>query len=99
MGKGPVKRISPYAKVARLKVTVQYMVLKYKPKCPFCKEVISLDDLMKGHRLDNLTVHHKDENRRHNEIENLILAHRGCHRRFHRVKELKEQKAAKRRKA
>lgn len=92
------KRISPYAKIARLKEIVQFLVLKYEPDCPFCGRDISVNDLMRGHKMDDLTIHHINEDRSDNRIENLVLTHRTCHRRFHKRKELVLKKIKKKRK-
>jgi len=92
------KRVSPYAKVARLKDLARYFVMKFEPVCPFCNEVITVNDLMQGHEPDKLTIHHCDEDRSNNIIENLILTHRSCHRRHHKLKERAEKKVKGKRK-
>ena len=78
------KRISPYSKIARLKEFVEYFIRKYQPQCPFCGKTITVeDDWIQGHEPDKLTIHHMDQDRSHNDIENLILCHRGCHKSYH----------------
>jgi len=86
------KRISPYTKIARLKSINQFLVAKFAPVCPFCEEVITVNELMHGHKPDQVTIHHIDENRNHNHPDNLVLTHRTCHRRYHKKKELSEKK-------
>jgi len=78
------KRISPYSKIARGKELIEHLVLKHKPRCYFCDKVIDLQSLSKGHEPDKLTIHHINEDRSDNRIENLEIAHRGCHRAHHR---------------
>lgn len=86
------KRISVYAKIARYKELLEFTILKLKPQCIFCGKIIDQEDLPKGHEADKLTVHHLDEDRSHNQIENLVLAHRGCHRSYHKKQEMAKKK-------
>lgn len=62
-------------------------------RCFFCGFTIEARDLSTtfGHRrhgpiLSKFTLHHLDENRENNELENLVLCHRLCHIAHHRRK-------------
>lgn len=61
-------------------------------KCSLCKERFINEEIAKslkfGHRIHKpisviVTVHHKDENRDHNEDKNLQWVHRSCHKGHH----------------
>jgi hypothetical protein len=53
--------------------------------CHFCGE--DIEDYQK------VTVHHLDENKRHNRIKNLVGAHRSCHIRDHALRQSPEKRA------
>jgi len=71
----------------RLKEFLKYMILKYKPKCYFCGKEIDWKDLYPRKYGDSKgwTIHHINQNREDNRIENLAICHRSCHRRWHRL--------------
>jgi len=78
---------SIYAKSERYKYFLRILIDKYKIKCHFCGE--QLDSFafyrnISGKKQDDISVHHLDENRSNNNMENLEFAHRGCHMKYHR---------------
>ena len=54
---------------------VAKLLKQQKGKCPFCGLYFGMDDLIE--------VHHKDQNRSHNQLNNLVLLHRHCHDQIH----------------
>jgi len=83
-----------YSKVNRLKGFLEYMIKKYEPICPFCGKKINWEDLYekKYGNKESWTIHHKDFDHNNNDINNLILAHRSCHRSFHKQLDKKNLK-------
>jgi len=84
-----------YNKHYRLLDIAVYLVRKHGEKCYFCGEAISEEDIKE----DRITIHHVDFNHDNNEIGNLVLAHRSCHKAYHmrinkkleKLKKLKER--------
>lgn len=86
---------SIYAKSERLKYFVKLLMDKYQIKCYFCGELLDSNAFYarkSGMSQDNITAHHLDENRQNNSPDNLVFAHRKCHLKYHRQKEIKEWK-------
>jgi len=86
-----------YAQKERLKYFVKLLLDKYEVSCHFCGK--QLDGLsfyrnLSGKSIDDITVHHIDENRENNHKDNLVFSHRKCHLAFHRQKEqaIREQR-------
>jgi 5-methylcytosine-specific restriction endonuclease McrA len=82
---------SVYSKIQRQKEFIHFFMEQHEFKCYFCHKKLdasSFFPLKSGSSRDELTIHHKDENRDNNTPENLVLAHRPCHRRHHRNNEL-----------
>ena len=82
-----------YSQSARWKSLLSDLLLTTEPKCYFCKEIITNKSLYKklsGMKKDEITFHHKDYNRDNNSKENKVIAHRKCHLKFHRDKELQD---------
>lgn len=59
---------------------------QHQGRCYFCNELIgpksfnlSIDDV------DPLTIHHVDENRENNVIDNRVLMHKACHQQMHKL--------------
>ena len=79
-----------YNKVKRYKEFIDFFIRKQKPRCFFCGKIITPDSFYpkKGYKRDELTIHHIDENRNNNNPSNLVLVHRTCHRRYHRLRDL-----------
>lgn len=83
--------MSIYSKNERNKQFLKWFIMKYEPKCYFCNETISEDSFHRnkhGEKDDGLSIHHIDENRDNNKPENLAVAHRKCHLKHHRQKEI-----------
>jgi 5-methylcytosine-specific restriction endonuclease McrA len=86
---------SIYSKKERLKYFAKLLLEKYSVCCHFCGT--KLDGLtfyrnLSGKSMDDITVHHLDENRENNHSDNLVFSHRKCHLKFHRQKEETERK-------
>jgi hypothetical protein len=75
------KKIRIYKRSLRLREILEFLLKKYNVKCYFCGKDL-LESLPKR-RGDYLTIHHLDGNRNNNSIENLVLAHRRCHKAYH----------------
>jgi hypothetical protein len=87
---------SIYAKSERLKYFVELLIRKYEIKCHFCGEILDGIEFFRRKaktKRDNMTWHHVDENRANDYKDNLVLAHRTCHLKYHRQKELMERKS------
>jgi hypothetical protein len=81
---------SVYAQKERLKYLVKLLLDKYEVRCYFCgTEVdgLSFYRNLSGKAIDDVTVHHVDENRENNHKDNLVFSHRKCHLKHHRQKE------------
>jgi hypothetical protein len=86
---------SVYAQKERLKYFTKLLLEKYEVSCYFCGK--QLDGLsfyrnLSGKSIDDVTVHHVDENRENNHKDNLVFSHRKCHLAYHRQKEESERK-------
>lgn len=84
----PKKHKWKRTRIGRVKELANYLSQKYEPKCWMCKKDINIDDI----RQDKWTRHHMDECREHNDISNLVLVHRGCHRKHHQCPDKKNAK-------
>jgi len=75
----PVKKGSAASRqLIKLKPVLLFMLGKYTPKCFFCNHPLTEEDLFL------FTVHHVNQDRANNSIDNLEPAHRKCHKAFHR---------------
>lgn len=63
-------------------VYLQRLLRKHKPTCYWCNEIL-IPNLVQVDE-DKLTIHHIDEDRRHNTVDNLDLCHKGCHQTMHK---------------
>jgi len=78
-------------KIERMKQMLRYIFIKEQYRCYFCNEPLSWETFYPrsaGKQLDDITVHHLDHNHGNDVPENLVLGHRGCHRRYHRNYEI-----------
>ena len=81
------------SKIERLKYFIKWFFIKYQPRCYFCSEPLSWKSfypIMSGLDRDDLTVHHVDENRENNVADNLEIAHKSCHKSYHRIDQIKK---------
>lgn len=79
--------MSLYSKIARQKEFLDWFFQKYEPKCHFCGEKLTANSFFRnksGKDVDEFTIHHVDIDRNNNDISNLVIAHRGCHRKYHK---------------
>ena len=78
------KRRSIHSKARRLREWLWWMVSVYEVKCCFCGEVIDPEKIILGSTHDGVLLHHLDADRSNDDPHNLDVAHRTCHRKFHR---------------
>lgn len=78
------KRTTTASKVRRLREWLWWMWELHEPCCEFCGEAIPVDDILLGDARDGVLLHHEDADRLNDSPGNLKLAHRTCHRAFHR---------------
>lgn len=80
-----------YSQTARHKEMLKYFVIKYKPKCYFCRKPMDwrvfFPKLNVGK--EDWTPHHLNENHEDNRPENVELSHRSCHRAWHKQNPIK----------
>jgi len=84
---------SAYSKVERYKTIISVILEEYEIKCHFCGEQLTGDSFYRnksGKKMDELCWHHIDGNHFNNIKGNKRMAHRNCHLRYHRQKELAE---------
>lgn len=62
---------------------LQNLIKIHHPKCYWCRRQIEIMDIEVDE--DKLTIHHIDEDRTHNTIENLDLCHKTCHQTMHKL--------------
>jgi predicted HNH restriction endonuclease len=77
-GKKRKKRV--YNEKFRLKEILKLLLLKHNEKCYFCGNDFNNGDFEK------ITIHHIDFNHYNNNLNNLTLSHRNCHKKFHLLK-------------
>lgn len=75
------RAMNVYNRTKRLRQFLVWFVERHKPKCFICEQRITEESI--GGWCDDLILHHEDEDRTHNEAENLLLVHKGCHRYWH----------------
>jgi hypothetical protein len=68
---------------SRLKYFLWTMIQKYQPRCYFCNEPFSYEDVLPPRGTDNLTEHHKDGDHQNMRLDNRTLSHRTCHKTHH----------------
>lgn len=81
---------SIYSKHERLKYFVKLLLEKHQKRCYICQELLDGNVFYRnksGMSMDNISVHHLDENRNNNNPDNLEFTHRKCHLKYHRQKE------------
>lgn len=61
---------------------LQKLIKTHKPLCYWCREVVLPTHVQVDE--DNITIHHIDEDRKHNTVDNLDLCHKTCHQRMHK---------------
>jgi len=79
--------MSIYSKSERQKTWLTWFFIKYEPKCYFCDETLTAESFFRnlsGKERDEFTLHHVDHNRSNNTRYNLVIAHRTCHRKYHK---------------
>jgi len=64
-----------YGRSYRLREILKLLLRKNNERCYFCKGVF-VD-------LDKITIHHIDFNHENNDLSNLALCHRECHKGYH----------------
>jgi len=74
-----------HAKISRVRQWLRWFATQYPQKCAYCNKAIDHEAFLIGDAGDGITIHHKDENRENNSPENLVLLHRSCHVRHHRL--------------
>jgi hypothetical protein len=74
------------SRVRRQREFLTFLLEKFAPKCYWCDKVIDKNSFnLSGGGYDGLLVHHIDEDRDHNLIENRTLIHATCHQQLHKV--------------
>ena len=81
LGVNPVKT-EGVQRIMDQTVHLQKLLGAHKPVCYWCREVI-LPALVQVDT-DEITIHHIDEDRKHNTVDNLDLCHKTCHQRMHK---------------
>jgi len=77
------KRGTVYAKIGRCREWLQWMAEKHPQTCYFCGQPIAPEAFIEGNSDDGILIHHVDHDRTHNTPDNLVVAHRTCHRNYH----------------
>lgn len=62
---------------------IQKLLEKHKPVCYWCRKVVLSASIDVD--VDDVTLHHIDEDRKHNTVDNLELCHKTCHQRMHKL--------------
>jgi 5-methylcytosine-specific restriction endonuclease McrA len=76
------RRFKIYGRARRLRELLVLCFRKYAVKCHFCGEHLSERDLP-VRATDLLTIHHLDGDRGNDSVDNLVIAHRRCHKAHH----------------
>ena|SRR3990167_9617099 len=75
------------SKTTRYKYFLSVLFQQYQPRCYFCKNLLDYKEFFpktSGKQLDGFVLHHENENRKDNRVENLTWSHRGCHSKHHK---------------
>lgn len=78
------KRRTVHSKQRRLREWLWWIWSISQPTCYFCEDTIPVEDILQGDASDGVLLHHLDNDRDNDDPENLVVAHRTCHREFHR---------------
>jgi len=78
------KRRSIHSKARRLREWLWWFTSVYEVQCCFCHEDIDPAKIISGTTTDGVLLHHLDGDRYNDDPHNLDVAHRTCHRTFHR---------------
>jgi hypothetical protein len=74
------------SRIRRQKEFLSFLLEKHQPHCYWCGAVIKPDSFNCNEgEVDPLTIHHVDENRENNAIENRVLIHKACHQQMHKL--------------
>ena len=66
----------------RLRYFLWQMIQKYEPKCHICHKQFKYADALPARGTDNLTEHHLN-GIHNNDLGNVVLVHRLCHKQYH----------------
>lgn len=67
---------------SRLRDILWTMIQKHQPNCYLCRQAFTVD-ILPARRTDLLTEHHIDGDHSNMKLENRVLVHRECHKRYH----------------
>ena len=72
-----------HSKLARVRGWLLWFMKKYPQACAYCGAPVT-DQLLTGDATDGFTLHHVNEDRGDNSLENLRFCCRSCHQKQHR---------------
>jgi hypothetical protein len=70
-------------RLAKMTNTLQALILVHQPRCYWCNQLIFRESIELD--VDHVTLHHVDEDRDHNTVDNLEMCHRTCHQTMHKL--------------
>ena len=73
-------------KIIEQTLHIQALIKTHKPVCYWCRKAILTTDITVD--TDEVTLHHIDENRDHNTVDNLDICHKTCHQHMHKTSQM-----------
>ncbi len=84
----PVRVGDRIVRVCDMQDQLRWFVQSYQPHCYWCFGRIDWRGFLAfGEERDPFVIHHIDEDREHNTIDNLTIIHRDCHQVMHKLAE------------